>query len=366
MTAAKARGPDLYGIQMLRALAALAVVTHHTLEMSNGAAAPFSPDWLTTSGASGVDIFFVISGFIMLHVSFRPNRPPPSPGQFPFRRATRIYPFYWLCCLAILLAASAGFMRGQRWSAADVFTSLTLLPGDNALINVAWTLVYELYFYLIFAVMLLFRSMRVAVIGSTLSIICFWLAAGLVPLPSVQSFLADPIPLEFCMGLWLAWAFAHWESSFRSLSLGLVLGAAGIGIMAAAPLVIHHADTAGLPGLPRVLGWGVPAVLVMLAALPIGPPHNWFARSAVLLGDASYALYLTHVFVMIAYGWLLKSTRIGALDQIPVVFAVVAAAIVTAILAHLLVERPLLAMVRRLTGRQPGHAGTTIVPDSPR
>jgi peptidoglycan/LPS O-acetylase OafA/YrhL len=66
---------ELFGTQMLRGLAALAVVTHHTLEQSNGASHPFSPDWLTTSGASGADIFFVISDFIMLFVSFQQSGP---------------------------------------------------------------------------------------------------------------------------------------------------------------------------------------------------------------------------------------------------------------------------------------------------
>ena len=137
--------------------------------------------------------------------------------------------------------------------------------------------------------------------------------------------------------------------------------------MAAAPLFIlgEHADTAELPGFPRVLGWGIPAVLVMVAALPIGPPRTWLARCAVLVGDASYALYLTHVFVMIAYGWLLKSTGIGTTNQIPIVAIVVAVAIVTAVLAHLLVEQPLLAMVRRVTGRHPALVGPAIMPHSP-
>lgn len=94
MTIKQSDHVELYGIQMLRAIAALAVVVHHTLEESGGAIGKFSPDWLTTSGASGVDIFFVISGFIMFHVTFRDRRGPPTPGTFLFRRATRIYPFY--------------------------------------------------------------------------------------------------------------------------------------------------------------------------------------------------------------------------------------------------------------------------------
>ena len=294
---------------MLRALAALAVVVHHSLEMSNGAVGRFSPDWLTTSGASGVDIFFVISGFIMLHVSFQPHRAPPTPAGFLFRRATRIYPLYWLCCLAMLAAASAGFLRGQSWTAADAAKSLLLLPDDHLLINVSWTLVYELYFYLVFATVLIARSMAVAVIGTILAIACFWFVSDGLPGHALRSFLADPIPLEFCMGLCLAWAYSRLGETVKRPATRWALALIGLGAMAAAPLFIAHPDTSGLPGLPRVLAWGLPAVLVMVACLPIGPPRNPTTRFAVLLGDASYALYLTHVFVMIGYGWVLEVDR---------------------------------------------------------
>lgn len=156
---------ELYGIQLLRGLAATAVVVHHALEQSNGAIGRFSPDWLTTVGAAGVDIFFVISGFVMFYVSFGPGRSPPTAGDFLFRRATRIYPFYWLCCIAMLIISAMGFLASHRYDANTILTSLALLPGRK-IIGVSWTLVFEIYFYLIFAAMLPWRSPRVAILGT--------------------------------------------------------------------------------------------------------------------------------------------------------------------------------------------------------
>jgi exopolysaccharide production protein ExoZ len=358
VTPSQTNDTELYGVQMLRALAALAVVTHHSLEVSNGAAGHFSPDWLTTSGAAGVDIFFIISGFIMLHVSFRPHRPPPAVGSFLFRRVTRIYPLYWLCCFAMLAASAAGFLRGQHWSGTDVATSLLLLPGNHLLINVSWTLVYELYFYLIFAVALIARSMAVAVSGPIVAIISLWLASDVVPWQAVRSLLADPVPLEFCMGLCLAWAYSRWQAVFKQLTIGWVLALVGLGITAAAPLFVWHPDTTGLPGAARVVAWGLPALLVMVAALPIRAPRKLATRFAVLLGDASYALYLTHLFVMIGYGWVLKSTGFGASAQIWVVPLVVVASIMIAIVTHLTIERPLLSIIRTLTTRSSSRVVT--------
>jgi exopolysaccharide production protein ExoZ len=161
---------ELYGIQILRAVAAIAVVLHHALEQSNGASGRFSPDWLTTAGAAGVDIFFVISGFIMLHVSFLPRRPVPSAGTFLFRRATRIYPLYWLCCIAILLISAAGFLSSHRYSVSKIISSMLLLPGET-IIGVSWTLVYEMYFYFVFASTLWLRSLFATMLTTTVVII---------------------------------------------------------------------------------------------------------------------------------------------------------------------------------------------------
>src|SRR6185312_14740355 len=134
------------------AAAALMVVFHHALEASRQAPlVPKSPDWLTTFGASGVDIFFVISGFIMFHVSFPAGGAPVSPLSFLARRAARIYPFYWLCLMLAILFCVTGLQWTPPPTAATTLQSALLLPGDNFIIGVAWTLVYEMYFYVIFS-----------------------------------------------------------------------------------------------------------------------------------------------------------------------------------------------------------------------
>lgn len=82
---------ELVGIQILRGIAASLVVLHHSLEEAGASAVPpTSSDWLTTFGASGVDIFFVISGFIMLHTSYRSGRAPVRSTDFMVRRISRI------------------------------------------------------------------------------------------------------------------------------------------------------------------------------------------------------------------------------------------------------------------------------------
>lgn len=336
---------NLHGLQILRAVAALAVVVHHTLEMSNGSAeGRFSPDWLTTCGAAGVDLFFVISGFIMVYVSFPPDRRPDAPGGFLVRRAIRIFPFYWLCTMAFIALLAAGFLRNKHVDPYTVMNSALLLPGDK-LLDVAWTLSYEIYFYLAFALCLLLGRMRLTALA-TMALMGAGIVAGrAMPDSALARFMASPIVLEFCFGVILALLFL----SMRNWRIPASLAATGFAVMAFAPLFVAHTSTAGLPDMARVLVWGIPATLVVAVFLQHGRPRSTAGRTAVLLGDASYAIYLTHVFVMIGYGWMIKWTFVGHSSQMVFVLPIILLCAIIGVLSHLYVEKPVLGLVRRAT-----------------
>lgn len=344
----------LPGIQILRGLAALGVVCHHTLEESNGAVGRFSPNWLTTSGASGVDLFFVISGFIMMYVSFRADRGPPTPISFLFRRATRIYPFYWLCSLAMLLIWQMGFMKNLASGPQVLLSSLLLLPGPK-LIGISWTLVYEVYFYLIFGAMLWFRSARIAIIGTTAAIVVFGALSALMPSSELSKFLASPLPFEFCFGIGIGYVFLTRSKQGLRWPVSLPVAILGFAMLAVAPVFVPHSGTAGLPADIRVVVWGIPATLVVAGILNIGVTKSAISRFAVLLGDASYALYLTHVFVMIGYGRLIKIPAFSLLPQQLIVVIIVVLAVAIGIATHLFVEKPMLKLIRHLSAPPPAH-----------
>jgi exopolysaccharide production protein ExoZ len=342
-------GGKLFGIQMLRGLAAVSVVVHHTLQESLGATVgPRSPDWLTTAGASGVDVFFVISGFVMLHASFPMGGGAIEAGRFLFRRAARIYPLYWLCCLAVIAISAVGFLSSKVISSDVIVKSLLLILTPHTLVSVSWTLSYEIYFYLIFALTLPFRSREASVAICAAVIIGVTAAAQFLPARYVNDFFADPIAVEFCFGLVLALGFARCGDRMSFAPYWSLLGFAAITV---APLFVFHADTGGLPGLPRVIVWGVPACLIVSSFLVIRSAKSIGARFSFLLGEASYALYLTHFFVMIAYAKLLNSTVLGEYTQTAVIPFVVAACIAVGLTTHLVVERRLLAWTRSLERR---------------
>src|SRR6218665_759855 len=308
---------ELYGIQMLRGVAALAVVIHHALEIADGTAGGFSPEWLTTAGAVGVDIFFVISGVIMFHTSFGLGRQRPNPAEFLWKRILRIYPFYWLCLAAMVVVEAAGIVKSVDVTGLTLLKSFVLWPGDP-IIGYAWTLSYEMLFYLVFAAFLLSRSDIVTAAGTCLSIILIVFLGSIFQ----WEFFDNPIALEFCLGIAVA-AFLHRRPHSNT---GVVLACIAAIWVLVAPAFVERATTAGLDGWTRLSAWGVPSALIVAGLARISLPENRVGRLILLLGDASYSLYLTHLFVMLAYRWLTNNTGLGDVSQIIPVILVSAVA----------------------------------------
>ena len=340
----------VYGVEMLRAVAATAVVAHHALRKSDTVAGAFSPDWLTLSMSAGVDIFFIVSGFIMVFVTFRPGRPVIAPGAFLWRRFVRIGPVYWFWCLVLLGLLATGIFKARGLTSGDVLASLALLPSRAPLFAVAWTLTYEFYFYLVFAATLPFASRRVSAGVTTAVIVALLIGSGLLPPGPARHFFHASIVLEFCLGMGLACLFATSDGERWAPRPALV--AVAVAAMLAAPLVVPHASTAYLDEPFRAIVWGVPATLVVAAFLPLAAPVHRAGRALVAVGDASYSIYITHSFVIVAYAKALQHPAVARLPQVAIVPVVVTVAVVVGLAAHFLVERPLLAAVRALTGRK--------------
>ena len=148
-----AKPGELIGIQYLRGLAALLVVVHHIIECQyNFAGARMIPREIVLVGSVGVDLFFVISGIIMMVSSFPRDRRPLRPLEFLKRRGQRIYPLYWCFAALILLIGAVGVSSGEHRTVDDLIRSLLLLPSKVGLLSYAWTLQDEVYFYAAFAV----------------------------------------------------------------------------------------------------------------------------------------------------------------------------------------------------------------------
>jgi peptidoglycan/LPS O-acetylase OafA/YrhL len=340
----------LAGLQIMRAVAALMVAVHHAMEVPRpGMGASVPPDWLTTAGAAGVDIFFVISGFIMMAVSFPQGRAAIDSWSFLRRRVARIYPFYWVTLGIILVGWQIGIFKSlspANRSLADIARSLLLAPSDTLILSVAWTLVHEMNFYLLFALMLWTRSALACLLGVTGFLLLQMALGGYASDPAVSLFLTRPIMLEFCFGMALGYAYAKGLLPKR---IPWALPTAALACVTLAPLFIPHGSTGGLDADDRVWAWGIPAAVLVAACVSWPIEEGPLSRAWVLLGDASYAIYLLHPFVMLGYGKALGAFRfLLHMPQAPLILGatVLSAAVGTA--AHVAVERPISKAARRL------------------
>lgn len=330
---------DLVGIQILRGIAATLVVWHHALEEAQYVVyrgAP--PDWLIRFGAAGVDIFFVISGFIMMYVNFAPGRTCQPVRSFLARRALRIYPLYWACCAAALSLKALGFFRSVSTEPAFIVNSLLLLPlHETYLIGVAWTLVYEMYFYLLFAASLAFANARGSLLITISLLSAAYLSSHGVPFPSLRAFLSSECVFEFGLGLLVGYVVTQRRLP-RATQLLFIPGL--LALIALSARIVAPSTNEPASDVQRFFVWGLPATLIVLSAVYWTPASNTLSRWGRLLGDASFAVYLTHGFVMVSYAVILRNVpAVAAMSQWPVTCCVVAICLIVGLVAHRTVER---------------------------
>lgn len=303
--------PTLYSIQYLRALAALGVVLVHD---------GFTNNYV---GQQGVDIFFVISGFIMMNVSGRE----PDPLTFLKARAIRVAPLYWCATLAWAAIYGAGLL--------NVLLSLAFLPHTpppgqtSPVLLPGWSLVYEAFFYLLFGVSLYFpaRARLPSLTAALLALVVIgWLTHSRA---TAAQYYLNSILLEFLAGAWLHRAYSSgWLMSPR-LSAIILSG----GIIAVLPSLRHD------PGDLRFILWGLPALVIVAGTVGLEkslPRSKFF----LLLGNASYAIYLTHYFIVqqIAHRMHLVSSYIELV-------AALCACSLLGVIVHLVFERPVASIL---------------------
>lgn len=303
----------IINIQFLRAFASLLVLFYHTSAHFFAAGGDMHGNifsYMSQIGYVGVDIFFVISGYIMWtstqHILHGHTS---SALKFIFKRFTRIYPIYWSFLLLLLLihAFKGGF------NGIDIFSSifLTFSSSSTLLLQVAWTLQYELYFYLIFSLLLLFskryRIYLLTILFITIIFIQFY-AIVFLDIYTVKNFNTtstfytfwfSPFFIEFLLGVFLAF-YVEKRRIKRVFPLFLV----ATGLVVLALLYQHtaiHATLADGYYMPqRVLLLGTASTLLLALLVELNRREVIiFPNFSLLLGNASYSLYLSHTILLL-------------------------------------------------------------------
>jgi exopolysaccharide production protein ExoZ len=338
-------------IQHLRALAALGVVVFHALALLGDRLHVEVPH--KELGAAGVDLFFVISGFIMWVTALDRDE---SPARFAWKRIVRIVPLYWLVTtfvLAVVLFAPR-LMNSASREPAHFIASYLFVAWPHPSVDgrfwppviPGWTLNYEMFFYaLCTASLFLRRSRRLVFLAVVLAGLPL-LGAILTP-GGIASFYTDRILLEFFYGLIIGAHFTAGRQQGTATSLALIV--AGFVLLFSVGLAGNDQNRAAM--------WGFPLAMVVQGALHAPALVAGAAREASkLLGDASYSLYLAQ-FVVLPPSAMVMAKLVGgwpiAAAAPTFVFGLVMLAILGGIACYLFVERPILrfAQSRRATFR---------------
>jgi peptidoglycan/LPS O-acetylase OafA/YrhL len=339
----------LYNLHLLRVIAALGVVYFH---ITSGAGLKL--DW--DVGSRGVDVFFVISGFIIAYIGTS------KPEQFFVRRLIRVVPFYWAATLFVfaMVSVAPGLFHTTTASVPHLLASLLFLPREAAsgemmpTLVLGWSLNYEMYFYVWFAV-----SLRLSPRWSPL-VCSAWLIALLLAIHGIGSsnpiaeFYARPIILEFCYGIAVFYLF-QWCSARRD-RLARIAGLRWLlllvlvaGLVALTVLEEYYRDT-----VPRYLVAGIPSFFIVASALILERVYGLSTRNRLifLLGEASYIIYLVHPYIIFT---VLRVFFKGAPAWSSPALAVLIAGLLAltsaiAVAIHVWFEKPVMAFLRaRLT-----------------
>jgi exopolysaccharide production protein ExoZ len=351
----------LLTLQMARGLAANLVILSHLVEVeakfiNGGGILPAFCGY----GIAGVDLFFVLSGMIMVAVAGKGV----GSLEFLWRRAARIYPAYWLVSLVVL---AASLLKPEWVNAAvrqpiSIWRSFLLVPGPTVpLLAVGWTLVHEVYFYLVFALILALR------IPFLLGLICWGLVLSIVTLLVGQYVVhfpigfvwTNPLTIEFMMG-------AAIGLLYESKRIYAPAWVCFVGLLTLVISIVFLAPAVELATNPHFFGlrtalFGIPMAMIVygLAGMEQASMMR-VPQILVTLGDWSYGTYLLHVLIIVALGRTIHAIApSGVFSNVVLIFGGLLAANLAGALSFNYFERPTLRLLHKyglLVFGQPKHA----------
>ncbi len=332
----------IVNLQVLRAIAALLVFFHHFIPVI-GRVFPDIKKY--EGGASGVDIFFVLSGFIMVVTTYNKDV---DPFKFLMNRIVRVAPIYWMMTLLIVFI----FMFGARplgvmeLQPSYVWKSLFFIPFERAgfwepVLSVGWTLNYEMFFYFVFSILILIRNsqLRVAVL---VFLLLSFVASGLMfPFGEYLKYYSSPVILDFAFGA----AFGAFFCGLRSDSISV--GPRGAWLLIAMGVVVIIGTSSGFSlynnNILRPMTWGIAGMLLVSGCVFL-ERNGYVAKHGFLLslGNASYSIYLVHnLMIQISMKAVAMTGLSGPASLLITAFLALALTIVFGLASYRFIEAPI-------------------------
>lgn len=343
-------------IQALRAIAALLVVAVH-LGNPDGFEARYLHathpinSALSTIGYFGVDLFFLISGFIMVVTSLRSDGTTSSAKQFLERRLVRIYPPLWIINSLVLVVYifEPKLVNSHGGERPNILASYLLLPQQGRpLVLVAWTLVFEMYFYLVFALGLMAGSAR----GLLGTLVLWAVAVGVLSSRTGSTniylaFVSNPLSFEFLIGAFIGFL----GRKTLPIWVGVTTLGAGLSIFNFLALRIALGLASFPGGWPRV-AMAIPLAAILLGLVIIERKRGTYTPPfLVRIGNASYAMYLWHIPILALFGVfvskLFRGQPVSPVVHVTIVALAYLLVIATGIAVFRFIEKPVITTLRR-------------------
>lgn len=333
---------EIIPIQYLRGVAALLVVSVHSIEQQS---------WLKdmfpfTFGHSGVDLFFVISGFIMVYSTHNRNI---SSKAFIANRLKRIAPLYWFFTSALILVATIApnVVRSFEFDLTHILSSYFFLAYPSPVSSYfwpvlipGWSLNYEMLFYVAFAMSLFLRRAYQLPFMAAILVIPVFFHISATP-SSPLSFYTSPIILEFFFGIILGHLFINGQIS-KGNTKGIIVITLGI---------FYYLTTTINFEFNRAFSAGIASSIILYGALAIKIENISTAKHQLLhlLGDASYSIYLSHVFTLGILRFILNI--IQPEPSLSSGILIITCALITSsligIISFFFIERPLIRIFKK-------------------
>nr|WP_281383540.1 acyltransferase [Granulicella aggregans] len=341
----------------MRVVASSLVMLYHATIYTNLRLIPSVKPFV--AGAAGVDIFFVISGLVMVYSSAKLIGDSNGWRVFAERRLIRIVPMYWLALLTkiALTLVAGGAVLNHDLKVSHILKSFFFVPymgiegRMEPILGVGWTLNFEIMFYAVFALALLFRANIYVFVGSVMMVLTA--LSFTVPRGSTSAFLfyCNPRVLEFFLGMVLGGLFLHRRAKLP-LWLALMMTAVGFGLLVSQPLITAHFAQLGRSILPAVfITWGCLSLEDFFKKLP-----RWW----LVLADASYVTYLFHGMIAPAGAVIMSKLRIPVASLS--ILLCIAIGTLAGVALYLLVDKPINQFLRKRSfNTQPSAAKESTV-----
>lgn len=336
-------------IQALRGLAIFLVILFHISNINN--TFPYGINSLpkfSNVGAAGVDIFFVISGFIISSITRGKFQNSSCMRDFILHRIARIYPLYWFYLFIVLAHIFLVYLiRGaHQWEHSFYYWQNFLLwPHYGELIlPVSWTLSYEIYFYGVMTLLLFFPERWFIKLTLLWAVIIYGLHSFINPVSQAYVVISSTISLEFIAGCLIARMpyLRLKQQNYLLLASGIALLFIGYYYFQIDPKIIHSSMES-----IRVVMFGIPSMLIVYAT--VGLEFNQIKLPSVMIkfGDASYTTYLSHLIILTLLARLWMTVHYHSITFAVIMLSVMFASVICyGFIGYHYIEKPMISFFR--------------------